>query len=226
MRLPCTSGRFIGQDPIGFESGDGTNLYAYVENRPTDRVDPLGLHGLVAAQVRMIHYRQNLGEDRFTNNISEVVRVRNSSFSFARFSNIISDTTTAQIVNSPVTSGSKVRVRNQVPDIRDSDDAGHIVGKQLGGSGSNVNNLFAQNRAINQGLGGNRIWRNLEDTIRKQVDYSIPVCNCNLTVNMTVSLSYDQNLTSLRPILISVSFTSFHNFVPMRSRFVSIPNPF
>jgi RHS repeat-associated protein len=34
-------GRFIGQDPIGFEAKD-TNLYRYVENNPTSNIDPSG----------------------------------------------------------------------------------------------------------------------------------------------------------------------------------------
>lgn len=38
-------GRFIGEDPMGFEAG--TNFYRYVENRPLDLVDPLGLSTLV-----------------------------------------------------------------------------------------------------------------------------------------------------------------------------------
>lgn len=37
-------GRFISEDPIGF-SGEDTNLYRYVENSPTNKIDPLGLWG-------------------------------------------------------------------------------------------------------------------------------------------------------------------------------------
>lgn len=37
-------GRFISEDPIGLKGGD-VNLYAYVKNRPTMLVDPLGLAG-------------------------------------------------------------------------------------------------------------------------------------------------------------------------------------
>ena len=36
------TGRWISQDPIGFEGGDG-NLYRYVANRPVSAVDPSGL---------------------------------------------------------------------------------------------------------------------------------------------------------------------------------------
>ena len=38
-------GRFISEDPIGF-AGQGTSLYAYVENDPVDSVDPTGLLGV------------------------------------------------------------------------------------------------------------------------------------------------------------------------------------
>lgn len=37
-------GRFISEDPIGFEGGD-TNLCAYVGNQPVNRIDPSGLFG-------------------------------------------------------------------------------------------------------------------------------------------------------------------------------------
>jgi len=36
-------GRFISEDPIGFEGGD-VNLYGYVGNSPTGKRDPLGLY--------------------------------------------------------------------------------------------------------------------------------------------------------------------------------------
>ena len=35
-------GQFVSEDPIGF-AGDPSNLYRYVGNRPTDRIDPDGL---------------------------------------------------------------------------------------------------------------------------------------------------------------------------------------
>jgi RHS repeat-associated protein len=38
-------GRFLNEDPIGFEGGD-VNLYAYVWNNPTNFIDPEGLAGL------------------------------------------------------------------------------------------------------------------------------------------------------------------------------------
>jgi RHS repeat-associated protein len=37
-----TTGRFLSEDPIGFD-GDGTDFYAYVENDPTTSIDPFGL---------------------------------------------------------------------------------------------------------------------------------------------------------------------------------------
>ena len=37
-------GRFISEDPIGFDGGD-VNLYAYVLNNPVNEIDPNGLSG-------------------------------------------------------------------------------------------------------------------------------------------------------------------------------------
>jgi uncharacterized protein RhaS with RHS repeats len=34
---------FISEDPIGLNSGDGTNFFAYVANNPVSRIDPFGL---------------------------------------------------------------------------------------------------------------------------------------------------------------------------------------
>src|SRR5260370_38817292 len=39
-----TIGRWISEDPIGFEAAD-PNLYRYVHNSPLDSVDPSGLQG-------------------------------------------------------------------------------------------------------------------------------------------------------------------------------------
>jgi hypothetical protein len=39
-------GRWMEEDPIGFEAGD-TNLYRYVGNNPTDATDPSGLIGII-----------------------------------------------------------------------------------------------------------------------------------------------------------------------------------
>src|SRR5207248_6178303 len=38
--------RFISEDPLEFAAGD-TNLYVYVDNSPTDFVDPSGLYAIV-----------------------------------------------------------------------------------------------------------------------------------------------------------------------------------
>ena len=43
----ATIGRWISQDPMGFDAGD-SNLYRYVNNRPTMAVDPSGLIPLIS----------------------------------------------------------------------------------------------------------------------------------------------------------------------------------
>jgi RHS repeat-associated protein len=44
-------GRWISQDPSGFEAGDA-NLYRYVNNKPTQEVDPSGLEGFESRLAR------------------------------------------------------------------------------------------------------------------------------------------------------------------------------
>jgi uncharacterized protein RhaS with RHS repeats len=43
-------GRFISEDPIGFDGGD-VNLMAYVQNNPVNLVDPLGTINWIGAAV-------------------------------------------------------------------------------------------------------------------------------------------------------------------------------
>jgi hypothetical protein len=42
----ATTGRWISQDPMGFDAGDN-NLYRYVQNKPTDATDPTGLDRVI-----------------------------------------------------------------------------------------------------------------------------------------------------------------------------------
>ncbi|MDQ7837777.1 MAG: RHS repeat-associated core domain-containing protein [Thermodesulfobacteriota bacterium] len=52
-------GRFISEDPIGFEGGD-VNLYAYVGNNPIMSNDPLGLCANISANNRNILLASNI----------------------------------------------------------------------------------------------------------------------------------------------------------------------
>lgn len=47
----------MSEDPIGFKGG-GVNFYAYVENRPTTRKDPLGLMSWQQAQGKGMTWSQ------------------------------------------------------------------------------------------------------------------------------------------------------------------------
>src|SRR5439155_1589327 len=40
-----TSGRFISEDPVGFDAG--MNFYAYVQNKPVLLIDPFGLPSML-----------------------------------------------------------------------------------------------------------------------------------------------------------------------------------
>jgi RHS repeat-associated protein len=223
-------GRFIGQDPLSF-NGDGPNLYTYVLNHPVDRVDPYGekLRSRRAESFRRtITYQARDGQEKTVLHIDDVIRARRAR----RFSYIKSDVTFARIVGTDGRgSGSGVSddARARVPDLRAGlDDAGHIIGRQLGGSGKNHNNLFSQERNHNRGWAGTyQKWREYENKIAGIT--STPVgrrgCPCYLEADMTVKLWYERPLSSgaprpasLRPINIT-SFTVFKQPIDIGSEF-------
>jgi RHS repeat-associated protein len=64
---PAT-GRWLSQDPIGFNAGDG-NLYRYVGNSPTTKIDPTGLY--------YWGWQESLGEFLAVNVLIPIVGVEN-----------------------------------------------------------------------------------------------------------------------------------------------------
>ncbi|HZZ79558.1 MAG TPA: RHS repeat-associated core domain-containing protein [Gemmataceae bacterium] len=56
----ATAGRWISQDPLGFDAGD-SNLYRYVNNRPTVGADPSGLSSLVIDSFGGVYYQPFFG---------------------------------------------------------------------------------------------------------------------------------------------------------------------
>ncbi len=147
-------GRFLSEDPIGFDSGDA-NLYRYVGNRPLDHVDPFGTYGeIVGFQVRVILYTgvDNDGNivNKVTGNIEDLVNERLRPITNYDKVSIWFDNTLAFIKYSPDDTG--IPIKDRPPDIRkkEYDDAGHIVPSQLGGQGD-LNNAYAINRSLNRG---------------------------------------------------------------------------
>ncbi len=55
------SGRFIGQDPIGFGGGDA-NLYRYVGNNSANLTDPSGLRPLLQSERIILAELRNLAQ--------------------------------------------------------------------------------------------------------------------------------------------------------------------
>ena len=59
-----SAGRWISEDPIGFEAGDA-NLYRYVGNGPTNAVDPSGLEENVSVSLVSQDYSEGMFDVRF-----------------------------------------------------------------------------------------------------------------------------------------------------------------
>ena len=179
----ASNGRFISEDPIGFEAGDN-NLTRYVGNNPVNAIDSSGLFGKVLLARRGIVYQNGTGQHQGINNILDVIKSRETDSS----TSIIIDATLALIGyggKSKLGSGTTATSAGNVPDMRTNvntdlnDDAGHIIGNQLGGSGTDPNNLFAQGKFKNNryqpsrlGKGGSE-WRKFEDDVRKKIDQEI-----------------------------------------------------
>jgi RHS repeat-associated protein len=165
-------GRFISEDPIGFEAED-TNFYRYVSNNSVNLTDSSGYKvDIVGSPRRTIEYTNRTGRHRVFN-IADVNRSRITD----RTTTITFDMTFAVLRRSGSgnnNQGTSVNdtARQNIPDILSSyDDAGHIIGKQLGGSGTDPNNLFSQqrfgnNRYQRRSQGGGSRWRAYENEVR------------------------------------------------------------
>jgi hypothetical protein len=192
----------------------------------------LGLYGIVRNQQRRIAYTDREGSKTVINDIEKVIADRKADPNLF----ITEDVTEARITYSFIRFGSPVpsNIRSQVPDIRDSsqDNAGHIVGSQLGGSGRDLNNLFAQEKNMNQN--GGLAWRRFEDSIRRNIDDPLlDVCGCgNLEALLKVELKYGDPRRGtrelLRPIRYEASVVYTNPFSGERLRLtpdVDLPNP-
>jgi hypothetical protein len=170
----------------------------------------------------LLKYRDNVG-DLYTVDIADIVAAAADDFSGQV--SIIEDTTKAIVGYFPESTGTDTRSykRFSVPGIRRGDDQGHIVAKELGGSGTNLNNLFAQDRNYNQGRRGSQDWRNFESDTVSHLNNSGPrSCPPIEFLDYTIFLAYD-DAASLRPtsVLGLAGFTDGTIFVTPGW----IPNP-
>jgi RHS repeat-associated protein len=167
------NGRFISEDPIGFDGGD-TNLTRYTRNSPINYTDPSGLYGEVTKYNRNIIYSPT--REAIPTDIVSVlaagylipVQLRfslfSSNFPSAHFvdadpkipqrnrdpvaARIFSDVTNAEIKYTNQESGG--RASEAWGGKYGGDENGHIIPKLLGGS-NQAYNIFSQNPSINAG---------------------------------------------------------------------------
>ena len=202
------SGRFIGQDPIGFEARD-SNLYRYVGNSPLHIVDPSGKEGKVISQERRIVYqtprgRMSItgggitGEEQFKALERIVLRLK------GQFGDrippdqfrMISDFTSARILQGDLSDGvggqgTQTRYVPYGGMLTDTDQRGHIVPRELGGS-NRPWNLFAQQKTVNMGeyrAFATKIKRHLDDRPYLSSGF-LGLVRCINHLNYTVALSF------------------------------------
>jgi RHS repeat-associated protein len=235
----ATVGRFISEDPLGFDAGDN-NLSRYVGSNPVNHIDPNGMYGIIVAQNRDITYVNSTSGSYFTvhNNIQQVINasVADSNLTITR------DVTNAAIVYSRTKVGTSTGSnRTRVLGIRylrgpGADNAGHIIGAQLGGNGTDLNNLFAQ-RATGYNRHPESAWRYFEDRVTSNIDEELTerqnpnACVPNFrprtghrSALMTVRLQYNQG--NVRPVAATAAyiepFLSSSSALPHQ---VNVPNP-
>lgn len=219
------AGRFVKQDPISFSAQD-TNLYRYVKNSPVDRTDPSGLYGNISIHNRIVRYQDNRGS-HVVQGTNQVIR----DIAEKRYGrvNIEEDTTIAMITNVGRRQGTDTSSsqRKFVPGITPIDDQGHIVSAQLGGSGTDLKNLFAQNFRYNQGRIGTRVWREFESSTADYLDRNVPELSCYSDdyVNYNVFLSYDNYKTRPRAVFGLAIFTDGKVIQTAGSQSGWVPNP-
>jgi RHS repeat-associated protein len=170
-------GRFISEDPIGFNGGDA-NLYRYVFNSPVNAIDPSGLNGEVTSYNRRILYSRT--GDIIPSRIISVfpfgfvipipfqLRAKLDPFSeeYPTVHPVNSDpkipfktkSTKAGRIFSDLTEAEIKYTDTELPGKTAEpwggkyfpDDNGHIIPNVLGGSEQRYN-FFSQTRKINQG---------------------------------------------------------------------------
>jgi RHS repeat-associated protein len=239
-------GKFISEDPIGFDAGD-TNFHRYVENDPLNSTDPSGLVRvgfviIVGTASRTISFLDRRGSYRTVSHIQSAINFFNRS----GFIRMVGDETVAFLSQSPFRSPTASGTGSgtpysSIPGYRTGLDAGHIIGNQLGGSGTDLNNLFAQTRAgINQrrrapGVSSSD-WRDFEDMVARNIttlQFDQPICPSlprrqgHPTALINIKLRYDPNASNtLRPVGITGTARYYGPFrtTKIPTTFVNAPN--
>jgi RHS repeat-associated protein len=175
-------GRWISRDPLGDEGFKGSYddagedqaelaLYPYVQNDAVNFVDPTGLFGRLIpprSRIKSVVLKgtpNELLDDSFTIHGKHSLHFHNQGYLQlqSRIVYVLSDVTISDIVYSEKDTGTRAQYV-RIMGMRLGDQRGHIIGKQLGGSGDAAY-LFPQNGAINNGP-----YKVFETQIRKYID--------------------------------------------------------
>ena len=111
------AGRWIGQDPLGFDAGD-SNLYRYVHNRPTVMTDPSGLDEVLPNPIQVwppetsynyldpwVEKRQGESKDMVVATVNAAISNVNVEKSTYKLTVTISSAVPAQKVNNKLVEG-------------------------------------------------------------------------------------------------------------------------
>jgi RHS repeat-associated protein len=189
-------GRWVSEDPVEErgrkaltpsrqrEEGSG-NPYSYVENKSLDALDATGLYGRIIYQNRSLLFflrgtAEQLAADhallRLPTSFDQLVMGTLKLLS--SLDQMLEDRTLATMRYPSKNTGKRAKYVPLAGFTPGVDERGHIIGRQLGGSGD-VYNLFPQSRVLNHSPN----FRGFEDSLRQYQD-SHQCCSARIEVNM------------------------------------------
>jgi RHS repeat-associated protein len=215
------TGRFLSEDPIGFESGD-PNLYAYVGNSPVKLTDPSGHEPYYGQLLAGTDYNRRI---KYVNSDNKTVTVNTTKFLNLTLpiriltqyegppKQILSDSFVAEFRHEEGLAQVQYAtptLGNRTGTTTTGDDRGHILPFLLGGNGNlragapaNPDNFFWQNSNINRGA-YNQFGQKVKNALVRYHERG--ECYPDFFMRYEADLHYNRNSTNaLRPTGFDVS---------------------
>jgi RHS repeat-associated protein len=201
-------GRFIGQDPLGFDAGDN-NFYRYVGNNPIHLTDPSGERAYsgqtIGDYTRFLTYKSKSGATEKA--------LSTSGLKAAMPQAIFKDHFAVKFRHKEGNASTSVPEAKEIlgnrTGTKTKDDKGHILPFLLGGNGlatnkANPDNFFWQNSRINRG-DYNQFGQEIRDILVQR--HQSGDCYPKFYMKYDVDFDYKDRKNPLRPSSFEVTVT-------------------